>query len=1181
MEKSFPVDGSFNLLFEALRRGEPMVNVSGLQGSARSFIISLLFLKTSRTLVLVTPTEGDARRQCRDLSFFLGNKQVFLYPPYEVRSTDMLAFQRTTALSRMEILGRLTENMPAIIVLPVKALMQKVMPRKAFFDYREVLSLGDFRDRDELAENLLSGGYSRCSLVEEKGEFSVRGNVVDMFPPAAENPVRLEFMGDELESIRTFDPVSQRSTGELTDFTLSPAGEIILSAERRQRAAANIRRRASELELPGSVRNRLVEAVAAGPLSSVNHLFISLFYESFQEDSGDGKLEMPGEFFDYLPLNSLFIFDDSLAVKQTVNQTTNEIDRLLFRAEKEETFYVEKENFCIEEDRLFERLENFSMICLDDLAPAINERNTPVYRVRFDTEREVIKASAWKAPAAKEAGFMSIFAEDIRKRLDEGNLIFFLCSGRGEAQRMTHLLTQHDLFTVHSSQSSFFVELSSHRGGGKFVLLDHKLSEGFYFPSMKLAVITEEDIFGRKMHRKRVRPLREGYFLQSFGELSYGNYVVHTDHGIGIYRGLQKLSISGMENDFLLLEYLGGDKLYIPVDCLDRIQRYAGPENYMPPLDKLGGGSWNALKERVKKSVREIAEELVSIYAARQVMDGHSFSLPRGMYEEFCAGFEFEETPDQARAIEDVELDLGEAKPMDRLICGDAGFGKTEVALRASFLVAMEGKQVAMLVPTTILAEQHYLTFSRRLKDWPVCVEVMDRFKTKAKQQEIVEKLRQGKIDIVIGTHRLIQKDVAFKDLGLVIIDEEQHFGVAHKEKLKKLRTLVDVLTLTATPIPRTLHLAMVGIRDMSVIKTPPEDRLPVKTYVVEFDEEAIKEAIEREITRGGQVFFLHDRVRSIYSVARFVENLVPGARIGVVHGRMKAKEVEDAMSRFIIGKYDVLVCTTIISAGLDIPAANTIIVNRADRFGLSQLYQIRGRVGRGGEEAVAYLLVPKGIMLSSDARRRLQAIVDFSEPGSAFRIANQDMEIRGGGNILGTSQSGHISAVGYELYTELMEQTIRELKGEQIQKEVKPEIHLGVSAYIPEEYMSDVRRRLITYKRLSLAANEEELASIKAELIDCYGFAPPEVVNLTEVIAIRNLLSSLQGKKITYDGGNIIISFHQESNVDPVKILGLAKSRWPGLRLTPSFQLHVHVPGLKGEKVLWEAKNVLQELVS
>jgi transcription-repair coupling factor (superfamily II helicase) len=550
------------------------------------------------------------------------------------------------------------------------------------------------------------------------------------------------------------------------------------------------------------------------------------------------------------------------------------------------------------------------------------------------------------------------------------------------------------------------------------------------------------------------------------------------------------------------------------------------------------------------------------------------------LYDEFSASFEFEETPDQARAIEDIHLDMNDAKPMDRLICGDAGFGKTEVALRASFRAVMDGKQVAVLVPTTILAEQHYRTFSLRLKDYPMCVDVLNRFKTKAEQQKILEGIRKGAVDIVIGTHRLLQKDIDFKDLGLVIIDEEQRFGVAHKEKLKKLRTLVDVLTLTATPIPRTLHLSLVGIRDLSIINTPPEDRQPIKTYVLEFNEEVIREAIRAELRRKGQVFFLHDRVRSIFTMARFLEKLVPEARMGVVHGQMKPREIEDIMKRFVRGDVDVLVCTSIIGSGLDIPTANTIIINRADRFGLAQLYQIRGRVGRAKEEAAAYLLVPKGAMISRDAQKRLQVIMDFSEPGSGFRIASSDLDIRGGGNLLGTSQSGHVSAVGYELYTELMEKTIRELRGEPMpEEEIKPEINLGLPAFIPAEYMPDEHQRLVTYKRISLAVTEEELSELRGELTDLYGFIPPEVDNLFEVIRIKNLLKSVKGKKMGYDGKSLFIFFHEKSPVDPAKLLELARKKIRGMKLTPDYKLYLSMPNLTGDEIIRYAKTLLQEL--
>ena len=523
---------------------------------------------------------------------------------------------------------------------------------------------------------------------------------------------------------------------------------------------------------------------------------------------------------------------------------------------------------------------------------------------------------------------------------------------------------------------------------------------------------------------------------------------------------------------------------------------------------------------------------------------------------------------------------MDDYKPMDRLICGDAGFGKTEVAIRSAFRAVMDGKQVAVLVPTTILAEQHYQTFSRRFNDFPIRVEVLNRFKSAAEQKKIVEELKNQKVDIVVGTHRLLQKDVEFKDLGLVIIDEEQRFGVSHKEKLKKMRTLVDVLTLSATPIPRTLHLSLVGIRDLSIINTPPEDRMSIKTYVLEFDEDAIKSAIEKELARGGQVFFVHDRVRSIYSIARLVERLVPQAIVGVVHGQMKSAEIEKTMTGFIRQKCDVLVCTTIIGSGLDIPTANTIIINRAEKFGLAQLYQIRGRVGRSNQEAFAYLLLPKGAMLSREAMKRLQVIKEFSEPGSGFRIAYNDLEIRGGGNLLGISQSGHISAVGYELYTELMEKTIREIKGEKTEEEeLLPEIQLGISAFIPEEYVQDVHQRLVLYKRISLALNDEEISRIKNELQDCYGELPQSAENLLRVISIRNYLKPLKGKKMGYDGKYMYIFFRDNSPVDPAKIIALYRKKIKELRFTPDYKLFVPAPSLPENEILAQADLLLKML--
>ena len=842
-------------------------------------------------------------------------------------------------------------------------------------------------------------------------------------------------------------------------------------------------------------------------------------------------------------------------------------------------FYLDKESIYIDPSDTIATLTKFSRLNLEGLKLGASEdRGTPV--ISFDTFRDS-RQEKTSAGEIKEDTLLRQTVEKIRTWLSESQRIFFVCPSAEDLHRMQHMLLNYDLPVRLLSPTDSILEIAAglEEKTGLF-LIGGKISASFVFPAMKLVFLSEEEIFVKKVPRRRLRPVREGYFLKSFGDLQEGDFVVHTDFGIGTYRGLKKITVGKIENDFLVIEYSDGDKLYIPVNSLEKIQRYIGPDGYVPKIDKMGGSSWETVKERVQKSVREVAEELVAIYAAREVMERDSFLPPDRIYEEFCSTFEFEETPDQLKAIEDIHLDMDETKPMDRLICGDAGFGKTEVALRAALRAVMDGKQVAVLVPTTILAEQHFQTFSRRLQDFPVRVEVLNRFRSAAEQKKIIEDVKTGRVDIVVGTHRLLQKDVEFNRLGLAIIDEEQRFGVTHKEKLKKMRTLVDVLTLSATPIPRTLHLSLVGIRDLSIINTPPEERQPIKTYVLEFDEETIKVAIEKELARRGQVFFVHDRVRSIYSISQFLSRLVPEARIQVVHGQMKSVEIEKAMGKFIRQECDVLVCTTIVGSGLDVPTANTIIINRADRFGLAQLYQIRGRVGRSNQEAYAYLLLPKGAMLSREAIKRLQVIKEFSEPGSGFRIAYNDMEIRGGGNLLGVSQSGHVSAVGYELYTELMEKTIREIKGEKpVEEEALPEIQLGISAFIPEEYVQDVHQRLVLYKRLSLTDNAEDLERIGDELKDCYGPLPQNVKNLLGVINIRNLLKPVKGRKMGYDGKNLYIFFRQDSPIDPAKIIALYRKKTRELRFTPDYQLFVSAPGLNETEVLEQALLLLKML--
>jgi transcription-repair coupling factor (superfamily II helicase) len=1164
-------------LLRQINQGAPKIDVGGFNGASRPFLASLLFERLERPLLIVCPEEKEAASFARDLELFLGKESVFYYPSLDFLTIDMFALQKEEELARLETLTNLQTNTRTIVVTSVIALMQKVMPLAQFNQYLRIISVGDALNRDDFCSRLMSGGYKRAGLVEEKGEFSIRGNIIDIFPPTEKNPLRLEMFGDDIESIRVFDSSSQRSI-ELSDaFIVPPAGEVIINTSTLELAVRNIRRRASDLSLSREIRNSLVDTLQNDLVASINPIFLPLFYETY-DDSGFSHNKL-SSLFDYLAKNTLVILDHPLAIRQAIQNAELNIDKLLFKTKNSGKFYLGKENAYIDPADILTGMDRFGQVSLEGLN-LDQARDAAAMTVTFETYQYLCTGEPL-AGEIKEDACLRWTAEKITSWLSEGMLIFFFCPNAEALHRMKHLLLSYDLSVrILSPQDSVLESINQREENPQLILWEGKISTSFIIPAMKLAFLSEEEIFVKKAPRRRLRPVREGYFLKSFGDLKKDDFVVHTDFGIGVYRGLKKITVGKIENDFLIIEYLDGDKLYIPVNSLEKIQRYLGPDGYVPKIDKMGGASWEAVKEKVKKSVREYAEELISIYAAREALERKSFAPPDRIYEEFCSTFEFEETPDQAKAIEDIHLDMDESKPMDRLICGDAGFGKTEVAIRSAFRAVMDGKQIAVLVPTTILAEQHYQTFCRRFRDFPVRVEVLNRFKSTAEQKKIVEELKSQKVDIVVGTHRLLQKDIEFKDLGLVIIDEEQRFGVSHKEKLKKMRTLVDVLTLSATPIPRTLHLSLVGIRDLSIINTPPEDRVSIKTYVLEFDEDTIKAAVEKEMARRGQIFFVHDRVRSIYSIANLLQRLVPQAKVGIVHGQMKPAEIEKAMAKFIRQECDVLVCTTIIGSGLDIPTANTIIINRAEKFGLAQLYQMRGRVGRSNQEAFAYLLLPRGAMLSREAMKRLQVIKEFSEPGSGFRIAYNDLEIRGGGNLLGISQSGHISAVGYELYTELMEKTVREIKGEKIvEEELLPEIQLGVSAFIPEEYVQDVHQRLILYKRISLAANDEDLYQIKGEIQDCYGNLPPSVENLLQVISIRNYLKPLKGKKMGYDSKYLYIFFRDISPVNPAKIIALYHKNIKGLRFTPDYKLFVPIPALSEKEILTQADLLLKML--
>ncbi|NLA42240.1 MAG: transcription-repair coupling factor [Smithella sp.] len=1176
-KKMIPDAPSVRELLEMIAKGAPAADARGLVPPARPFLTALLFERLAAPLIVVCPTAGEAAWFAGDLAHFLGEGTVLHYPPLDFLSVDMFALGREEEMARLSVLTQLQVDSQKIVVTCLAACMQKVMPYAEFQQYLKILSTGDVLPMEEFPQKLVAGGYQRVSLVENPGEFSRRGNILDVFPPGVPGPLRLEMAGDEIESIRRFDGSSQRSGASVDAFVLGPAGEILLDEERLNRAVRNVKRRADDLDLPRELRSRLAETLREQSATSLNPIFLPLFYEDY-DDSADFGRQRLSNVFDYLPGHSLLVINDPLAVQQAHQNVSAGIDKLLYKAKAGGRFYLERAGLYLDEEQLRQRMDGFQQIWFSGLTLDDPRSDVPV--VRFDTCREV-PAAGTSAAEGREESLLGPTAEKIQNWLAQGRPVFFVSPTPEDTARMRHLLEGYGLpVRMLSAEGSLLEAIQNAGSVSALFLWEGKLSGSFTIDSPRLAFLSEEDIFVKKTPRRRVRPRREGYFLKSFGDLKERDFVVHRDFGIGLYRGLQKIAVGAVENDFLVIEYLDGDKLYLPVNALEKIQRYLGPDGYTPKIEKMGGTSWDAVKERVKKSVRDVAEELVAIYAARESMGRKPFMPPDRVYEEFSSTFEYEETPDQARAIEDIHADMDDAKPMDRLICGDAGFGKTEVALRAAFRAAMDGKQTALLAPTTILTEQHFATFSRRLTDFPIRVEALNRFRSPAEIKKTLADLLKGRVDIVVGTHRLLQKDVAFKNLGLVIIDEEQRFGVAHKEKLKKMRTLVDVLALSATPIPRTLHLSLTGIRDLSIINTPPEDRRPIKTYVLEFDEDVIRAGIEAELSRGGQVFFVHDRVRSIYGIANLVQRLVPRARVGVVHGQMKPAEIEKTMTQFIRREFDALICTTIIASGLDIPSANTIFINRAERFGLAQLYQIRGRVGRGGAEAAAYLLLPHGALLSTNALRRLQAIKEFSEPGSGFRIAHNDLEIRGGGNLLGLSQAGHISAVGYELYTELMEKTVREIQGAPAPVEdALPEIQMGISAFLPEDYVQDVHQRLILYKRISLATVPEELQDIRAELTDCYGPLPQTAENLLRVIGIRNLLAPLKARKMGFDGKYLSIYFSEASPVDPARITAMARKKIRDLRFTPDFRLFVPARPTGAPDLLGQAEELLKML--
>jgi len=1138
-------------LLRALEAGA--AEVVGLSGAARGLAARFLAESGRKAILAVAAGEEEADLLARDLGFFLGSqgpRAVLRVPadpilPYDDLSPDRgLEMDRLAALAALHLEG----GSVRAVVVSARALARRTVPRAVFERHLDLLGKGMSVDRDALAARLVEMGYARVPLVEDPGAFAIRGSVLDVFSPLYERPVRLELFGDEIESAKFFEPVSQRSLGDAGELVLCPAREVLFTAEGREAARSAVREIAERVDRPTSKVREVLDAIEAGTPFFGMEALLPGFHR--------GGL---GTLFDYLPGAPLLWLDDAEAVSAALAELDLELAREHAAAEKRGELSLppgahflsssEAEARCAASPRI--RCHRVFLGTAEPVRFAFGETAS----IRGEIEE-----------AHGDEGALAPLARRLEEWRSRGVAAVVATGSPSSADRLRRLLEDRRQATrVHASPPGELRSLWNPSVHAHLVL--GEISHGFVDLQGGVALLSDEEIFGRRV-RKHARQARvENAFAASFRDLNEGDLVVHVEHGIARYQGLTKMQIRGVEGDFLVLQYEGADRLYLPVAKLRQVQKFTGASPEGLRLDRLGGSSFALRKARVKEQLLKMAAELLDIYAARAAHPGFAFAAPDEVFRAFEAEFPYEETPDQAKAIADVLGDMGKEgggdgagkatrPPMDRLVCGDVGYGKTEVALRAAMLAVLSHKQVAVLVPTTVLAAQHERTFRERFAGYPVRVEAVSRMKSSDEVRRTLAAAAEGKVDVLVGTHRLLASDVSFRDLGLVVVDEEQRFGVTHKERLKKLRKLVDVLTLTATPIPRTLHMSLAGVRDLSIIATPPEDRRSIRTFVLKFDPAAVKEAIEQELRRGGQVFFVHNRVRSIHAMERFLRELVPQARIGVAHGQMGEGKLEEVMTRFVGRELDVLLSTSIIESGLDIPSANTILVNRADHFGLSQLYQIRGRVGRSRERAYAYLLVPARRPVTREAKLRLEALQKFTELGAGFGIATHDLEIRGAGNLLGKDQSGHIEAVGFDLYTELMDEAVRELRGEAPRRDIDPDVQLPVPAFIPDAYMPDVHQRLYFYKRLAQAASDEELEEARDEIVDRYGEPPEELVALLELMEVKVRLRAFAIRGLDAGPGRLVFALGPDAALDPFLLAKHVQQSGGALRLTPDMKL-------------------------
>ena len=1090
------------------------IEIEGLSESGKSYVINGIYEVSDKPVVIITNSDMEAKNLYEDLNLYLSN--VYYFPAKEIVFYNVDAISGDLRWARLNVIKEILSNNKNIIVTSIDAFAARYTPKNLFITHTVSINVGDEVDFKELSKILVEAGYDRVDVVEGKGEFSLRGGLLDLFPTNSIYPYRIELFGDEIDSIRTFNTESQRSIEKVNCIEVFPAKEIIIDDEIIDYALSNIR---EELDLTLKNNKDKERGIKLNTIISKN---LEELRETHDFETIDSYLPLfykkSESLFDYLE-DYIFVLDDKVRSLGKLDSTYLEFNENYSIFLQRGDILPSQGKLLLEKEELIDLLEEKINITMD----AINKGGgflSPIRKIEINS-----------AILHHYQGQLDLLIEDILKKKKDGYRTVILSGTRVRGERLVSTLRERGI------ESSYRDNIES-IALGEVVITFGNLLKGFECPKYRTCVISDKEVFGEaKRKLSKTKSKSKGVSkIKSFAELKPGDYVVHVNHGIGVYKGIKQIEVSGHKRDYLDIVYDKGDKLYVPVDQLDLVQKYIGSEGKSPKVNKLGGAEWQKAKSKVKKSINEIAEDLVKLYAARAAVKGYKYSKDTEWQMQFEDEFPFQETPDQLSSIEEIKKDMESDKPMDRLLCGDVGYGKTEVALRAAFKAVMEGKQVAFLVPTTILAEQHYKNMIKRFSDFPIKIDMISRFRTAKEQKSTLQSVKEGNVDVLVGTHRLVSKDIVFKDLGLLIVDEEQRFGVAQKEKIKNLKKNVDVLTLSATPIPRTLHMSLTGVRDISVIETPPEERYPIQTYVVEQNDQLIRDAIMREIGRGGQVYFVYNRVEDIEKIANYIKNLVPESRVGIAHGQMTERQLEKEMLDFMANEYNVLVCTTIIETGIDIQNVNTIIIYNADKMGLSQLYQLRGRVGRSNRIAYAYLLYTKDKVLTEVAEKRLKALKDFTELGSGFKIAMRDLEIRGAGNMMGSAQHGHMAAIGYDLYCRMLEDTVKLIKGDIDKEPIETTVDLKVDAYIPSSYIEDEMQKIEVYKKIAAIESIDEYMDIKEELEDRYSDIPDPVYNLMDIAYIKSRAKLLSIEEIKESGNDVIFRFQAgDSNYEKI----------------------------------------------